>query len=93
MSGQICWLSSFSSGGKLTLHLRQKSHHPWRPHTAFPELCIPDYRIPGGSKGWATSQKLIQSGWKIISTSQARNPIEAPIRDLVDQLTTSQVKR
>jgi hypothetical protein len=93
MSGQMCWLSSFSSGGKLILHLRQQPHHPWKPHTAYPGLCTPDYPIPGGSKGWATSQKLIQSGWEVIPTSQARNPIERPIRDVVERLIATQIHR
>jgi hypothetical protein len=91
MFGQLCWLSSFSSGGKLTLHLRRESHHPWKPHTAYPELCVPDYPIPGGSKGWATCQKLLLSGWEIIPTSQARKPMEVLTRELVDRLVTARI--
>ena len=72
MTGQLCWIPKFSSKGKLALHLRLESYHPWKPYTAFPGLCVPDYRIPGGSQGWATSQKLLQAGWTIISTQQAQ---------------------
>lgn len=72
MSGQLCWLSKFGSDGQLILHLRLKSHSPWKPYTAYPGLCVADYPIPGGSKGWATSQKLIQAGWTLIPTAQAR---------------------
>jgi hypothetical protein len=72
MNGQLCWIPSFTSKGKLILHLRLEPYHPWKPHTAFPNLCVPDYPIPGGSKGWATSQKLLQSGWTIVSTAQVR---------------------
>jgi hypothetical protein len=90
MSGQLCWLSSFSSGGKLTLYLRQEPHHPWKPYTSYPGLCIPDYPIPGGSKGWATSQKLLQSGWEIVPTKQARLPIEPPISYSMEQLASIQ---
>lgn len=72
MTGQLCWLPKFGGNGELSLHLRKSSHHPWQSHTFFPELCVPDYPIPGGSKGWATSQKLIQAGWTLISTEQAR---------------------
>jgi hypothetical protein len=72
MSGQLCWISNYGSNGKLTLHLRLQPHHPWKPHTAFPHLCAPDYRIPGGSKGWATSQRLLQAGWTIIPTAQVQ---------------------
>lgn len=77
MAGQLCWIPSFVSKGKLTLHLRLEPYHPWKPHTAFPYLCVPDYPIPGGSKGWATSQKLLQSGWTIVSTAQ----VQASFRD------------
>jgi hypothetical protein len=90
MSGQLCWLSSFSSGGKLILHLRLEPHHPWKPHTAFPGLHVPDYPIPGGSKGWATSQKLLDSGWTIIPTQKAREVIEVPIAQSMNQLLANQ---
>jgi hypothetical protein len=75
MSGQLCWIAKFGSNGKLTLHLRLQPHHPWKPHTAFPQLCVPDYPMPGGSKGWATSQRLIQAGWTMIPTAQVQNSV------------------
>ena len=77
MAGQLCWIPSFASKGKLTLHLRLEPYHPWKPHTAFPNLCVPDYPISGGSKGWATSQRLLQAGWTIVSTAQ----VQASFRD------------
>ncbi len=77
MAGQLCWIPSFGSKGKLTLHLRLAHYHPWKPHTAFPNLCVPDYPVPGGSRGWATSQKLLQSGWVIVPTAQ----VQASVRD------------
>jgi hypothetical protein len=72
MTGQLCWIPSFASKGTLTLHLRLNPHQPWKPHTAFPNLCVPDYPIPGGSKGWATSQRLLQSGWTIVPTDRVK---------------------
>ncbi|NJP09354.1 MAG: hypothetical protein HC866_07605 [Leptolyngbyaceae cyanobacterium RU_5_1] len=72
MSGQLCWLPKFRADGQLILHLRLEPYHPWKPYTNYPGLCVPDYPIPGGSKGWATSQKLLQAGWTIISTKQAQ---------------------
>jgi hypothetical protein len=72
MNGQLCWIPTFGSKGKLSLHLRLESFHPWKPYTAFPGLCIPDYPIASGSKGWATNQKLLQAGWTAISTQQAQ---------------------
>lgn len=71
MSGQLCWIPKFGGKGELSLHLRLESHQPWKPHTHFPKLCVPDYPIPGGSKGWATSQKLLQAGWMLVPTDRA----------------------
>jgi hypothetical protein len=79
MARQLCWISRFNSNGKLALHIRFESFHPWKPHTAFPELCVPDYPIPGGSHGWATSQKLLQGGWTMVSTKQAQRSFDRPI--------------
>lgn len=75
MTGQLCWLPKFGGNGQLFLHLRKEPHQPWKPHTAYPGLCVPDYPIPGGSKGWATSQKLLQAGWTMVSTDQARRSV------------------
>jgi hypothetical protein len=83
MAGQICWIPKFGSNGKLSLHLRLEPYHPWKPHTAFPHLCLADYPIPNGTKGWATCQKLIAAGWTTVPTDRARESIEAPVRSLI----------
>jgi hypothetical protein len=72
MTGQLCWLPKFGGNGQLTLYLRYAPHQPWQSYTQFPQLSVPDYPIPNGSKGWATSQKLLRAGWTIIPTHQAR---------------------
>ncbi|HEY9634906.1 MAG TPA: hypothetical protein V6D14_15995 [Coleofasciculaceae cyanobacterium] len=69
MQQQMCWLSSFGSDGQKILHLRTAPHESWRPYTAFPQYCVPDYRIPKGSKGWATYQKLRQAGWVLVPSA------------------------
>jgi hypothetical protein len=84
MTGQLCWMPKFGSNGKLALHLRFESYHPWKPHTAYPGLCVPDYLIPGGSRGWATSQKLLQAGWTVISTNQAQSSFDRPMSNLIN---------
>jgi hypothetical protein len=76
MSGQLCWLPRFGTDGQLTLHMRLEPYHSWRPHTAYPELCVADYPVPRGTKGWATSQKLLQAGWILVSTEQAQRSFE-----------------
>lgn len=71
MTGQMCWLPTLGSNGELILHLRAKVNEPWQSYTNRPEA-VQDYDIPNGSKGWATYQKLRQSGWTLIPTAQAR---------------------
>lgn len=66
MLRQMCWLSRLGTTEQKILHLRNAAHEPWRPYTAFPQYSVPDYRIPGGSKGWATYQKLKQAGWELL---------------------------
>jgi hypothetical protein len=72
MTGQLCWIPTVGSKGTLVLHLRLDPFQPWKPHTAFPNLCVPDYPVPRGSKGWATSQRLLQAGWEIVPTAQVK---------------------
>ncbi len=65
MFKEMCWLSRIGMTGEKVLHLRTAPNQPWRPYTAFPEYAVSDYRIPGGSKGWATYQKLRCAGWTL----------------------------
>lgn len=73
MTGQMCWLGDRASSAPKILHLRRQPHHPWQPYTAFPRLAAPDHNVPGGSKGWATYQKLFKAGWTLISTAEAQS--------------------
>ncbi|NEQ82018.1 MAG: hypothetical protein F6K26_17715 [Moorea sp. SIO2I5] len=66
MVKQMCWLSSFGSNEQKILHLRTSPYEAWRPYTAFPQYAVPDYPVPGGSKGWATYQKLRLSDWVLV---------------------------
>jgi len=75
MRGQMCWLSSYGGNGELILHLRAEAHQPWKPHTHFPGIAAPDYRVPGGSKGFATSQKLLAAGWTLLSTAEVKSAL------------------
>lgn len=71
MVGQMCWLSRLGADGEKILHLRRSPNEPWLPYTKLAGYAVPDYPIPGGSKGWATYQKLFQAGWVLIPTVQA----------------------
>jgi hypothetical protein len=73
MSGQMCWLPSLGGDTEKVLHLRNYPNQPWQPYTAFSRYAVPDYRVPGGSKGWATYQKLLKAGWTLVNSAQANN--------------------
>jgi hypothetical protein len=79
MVGQMCWLPRLGSNGELALHLRLEPHQPWSLYTSFPGISVPDYNVPKGSKGWATYQKLMKSGWALIPTAQAHSLVPAPV--------------
>lgn len=64
---EMQWRSPLNSSAK-TLHLRTAPHEQWRPYTQFPQYAVPDYPMPGGSKGWATYQKLRQAGWILVNS-------------------------
>ncbi|MES1022550.1 hypothetical protein ABN584_06590 [Gloeocapsa sp. BRSZ] len=71
MSGQMCWLPGSQSNEEKVLHLRTNASEDWQPYKAFTEYAVPDYKISGGSQGWATYQKLLRAGWILISSTQA----------------------
>jgi hypothetical protein len=70
MSGQMCWLSQQEELGEKVLYVRTQPHQPWQPYTAHPQLAVPDYNIPNGSKGWATYQKLLRDGWTLVPNAK-----------------------
>lgn len=75
----MCWLLD-DNRQRIVLHLRENIHQPWKPYNVYSQYSVPDYRIPGGSKGWATFQHLRKSGWNLIPTAQANNyaaPVES----------------
>lgn len=78
MTGQMCWLGATDSSPK-QLHLRRSLASPWRPYSACPEY-VPDYLIPGGSKGYATMQFLLTRGWKLVSSDEG----ERSVKELVE---------
>ena len=82
MPGQMCWLAKLGSDGTKTLHLRQHQSDPWQPYTALRQFGVKDYQVPGGSKGWATYQKLRAAGWEVVASEQPKfsTPQPAPVR-------------
>ncbi|NJM69967.1 MAG: hypothetical protein HC862_06910 [Scytonema sp. RU_4_4] len=71
MHQRMCWLSKPGDSGEKILHLQTAPNEPWRPYTTFRQYAVPDYEIPGGSKGWATYQKLLKAGWTLIPSARA----------------------
>ncbi len=71
MDRQMCWLIDKNNQATMLLHLREYAYQPWKPYTSYSRYAVPDYKIPGGSKGWATYQHLRKAGWTLIPTAQA----------------------
>lgn len=71
MLKQMCWLSVDGPNTDKILHLRTHPSQPWQPYTAFREHAAPDYKVPNGSKGWATYQKLLRLGWSLVASAEA----------------------
>jgi hypothetical protein len=69
MFKQMCWLPLTDTSDEKILHLRTAANQPWQPYTGMPQYAVPDYREPGGSKGWATYQHLLKQGWKLVPTA------------------------
>lgn len=88
MAGQMCWLPTIGSNGDKVLHLRTNPNQPWRPYTACPEYAVPDYRVPKGSKGWATYQKLLQAQWALIPSDRAIQELSLSNQDLAKRIAS-----
>ena len=81
MFKQMCWLPTMGTTGENLLHLRTAPNQPWRPYTAFSEYAVADYQIPGGSKGWATYQKLKSAGWILVPSKPLQQfSVEQPLK-------------
>ena len=78
---RMCWLSNSGQNGEKILHLQTAPNEPWRPYTAFRQIAVPDYKIPGGSKGWATYQKLLKAGWTLVASARANEFSPSTISD------------
>ncbi|MBW4488246.1 MAG: hypothetical protein KME12_10705 [Trichocoleus desertorum ATA4-8-CV12] len=77
MTRQMCWLPVGQKDDEKLLHLRMQPHQPWQPYQSFPQYAVPDYQVPGGSKGWATYQRLLREGWTLVSTATAQSQLVA----------------
>ena len=71
MDRQMCWLQEGNDKKTIVLHLREYAYQPWKSYTSYYQYAVPDYRVPGGSKGWATYQHLRKAGWNLIPTAEA----------------------
>lgn len=76
MLREMCWLSILGTNTAKILHLRTAPNEPWRPYTAFPQFAVPDYEVPGGSKGWATYQKLMKANWRLVPSYDTNSIID-----------------
>lgn len=60
-------LDRTSSNPQLILHLKPIGAGVFVPYNRSPHG-LPDYKIPNGSKGWATFQALMKQGWVLANT-------------------------
>ena len=88
MLGQMCWLPALGSNGEKVLHLRTNPSQPWRHYTAFPQYAVPDYKIPKGSKGWSTYQKLLRANWALIPSAQAMQELSLSKQDMPSRIAS-----
>ena len=72
MDRQMCWILDSHNRQTIILHLREHAYQPWKPYNTS-KYSVPDYRVPCGSKGWATYQHLRKAGWNLIPTAQANS--------------------
>lgn len=70
---QMAWYSPTENGDRV---LYINHNDTWLPYTQTP-FALPDYLIPGGSKGYATMQFLLMRGYKIVSSEQVQDEINA----------------
>jgi hypothetical protein len=70
-TGEMQWASGLglSGNGEKILYLKPPGEANFKPYTACSLYKIPDHKIPGGSKGWATYQKLLKAGWKLLPSA------------------------
>ena len=73
MPGKMAWLSSTSGDGTKILFLQPDPSRPFRPYKVYRYLCVPDYQVPGGSKGWSTYQKLLKAGWELVASNKVNS--------------------
>lgn len=67
MVGEMCWMSPDDDFDK-KLYIRTDSSKEWVLYSELSELSVPDYKITGGSLGYATMQKLLKEGWKLVTS-------------------------
>lgn len=68
MLGEMMWRND-PRRRQLILFLRTNKSDRWQPYHAS-KHSVPDYKIAGGSKGWATFQHLKKQGWQLLPTEQ-----------------------
>jgi len=70
--GEIAWLPEFPSNSDSTkiLYVRQTPTDQWQRYNSSIHA-VPDHNILRGSKGWATAQKLMKLGWRVVPSDEA----------------------
>lgn len=67
----MAWLPVGMEDDTKILHLKPAGESYYRPYTAYKSLAKPDYKVEGGSRGYATMQALFKAGWEFESSEIA----------------------
>ncbi len=67
----MAWLPLGAGEDTRILHLKPAGESYYRPYTAYKHLAKPDYKVEGGSRGYATMQALLKQGWELESCEVA----------------------
>lgn len=78
----MAWFSLSENGNKI-LYLN-KAGQGWKPytHSDFARVIALDYKIAGGSKGFATFQKLLKCGWVAVN----EEVVKASLKNSIERI-------
>lgn len=89
MNGQIAWLRDGCNSFEKVLHWRNHPNSPWCHYLDHVEA-LPELDGSTGSQGWATFQKLLSLGYKLVPNSAIEM---IPSIELEDEIYLNKINR